>query len=148
MRRSALRRWKINICKSTFLLGCLFMCFSEIWSCNLKMFVFQSTFNCQHCQPHPKTDTFYKCACWFSRQNLKWLLKISDHLRSDSLPFAFDFFLLGNFSLQPNRKSLAFPMDGVFFLDFLKKGKDRRSRCLVRHIFLRLLQCCIGKDMN
>lgn len=28
---------------------------------------------------------------------------------------------------------------------FLKKGKKRRSFCCVRHIFLRLLQCCIGK---
>lgn len=138
------QRLKCVVCKS-FLLGCLLtMFFFEISKCNLKMFVFQSTFNCQHHrrqQRHPKTDTFNKWACWFSRQTLKWLLKISDHLRGDSFPFPLLSLLL--LAIFHATKSKIFGIsNGCFFPSsafvFLKKGKKR-------HIFLLLLlQCCIG----
>lgn len=63
------------------------MWFFEIWGCSLFNFVFQSTFDCQqqNQQQQQHTDTFNKCACWYSKQNLKWLLKISNHLRNDFL---------------------------------------------------------------
>lgn len=99
-----------------------------------------------------KTDTFNKCVCWFPKQNLKWLLKISNHFYAAilflPLPLPLFFFL----AIFHATKSKIFGISNgcsFFLLSFSwKKGKNYVLLLLCATYFLAAVAMLHRRDMN